>query len=69
MKIQVLEAFAPNFYTSYNVGDIVEIDDATAAVLIESGRAVEGQIKPYKNFDGVTRMRVKKTRFAHRETR
>jgi hypothetical protein len=66
MKLQVLEPFAPNLFTSYNVGDVIEVDDTTAKSLIESGRAVEGEIKPYKNFNPYA---PKKTKFFRRETR
>lgn len=44
MKVQVIQPFATNQVTRYNVGDQIEVDEKTGAALIKSGRAVEGTI-------------------------
>jgi len=50
MKVQVIESFSPAFGTNYNVGDVLDVDAKTAKSLIDTGRVVEGEIKPYENF-------------------
>lgn len=60
-KLQVIEPFSAQLGSTYSIGDVIEVDDATAESLIATGRAIEGEVKPFENFQPLAALWAKNT--------